>query len=79
MEALFLVRCVIVLVARMSTNLEAQPFMSFISFEQTINTAGGKTGEEQCLKLMVTQSPLAAKNWAGPVKFDRGQVKNVID
>ena len=29
----------------------------------------------QCLKLMVAQSPLATKNWAGPVKFDPGQVK----
>ena len=28
---------------------------------------------------MVAQSPLATKNWAGPVKFDPGQVKIIID
>ena len=33
----------------------------------------------QCLKLMVTLSTLAANNWAGPVKFDPGQVKIIID
>ena len=33
----------------------------------------------QCLKLMVAQSPLTNKNWAGPVKFDPGQVKIIID
>ena len=33
----------------------------------------------QCLKLMVAQSPLTTKNWAGPVKFDPGQVKIIID
>ena len=33
----------------------------------------------QCLKLMVAQSPLATKNWAGPVKFDPGQVKIITD
>ena len=33
----------------------------------------------QCLKLMATQSPLVTKNWAGPVKFDHGQVKSIID
>ena len=30
----------------------------------------------ECLKLMVAQSPLATKNWAGPVKFDPRQVKS---
>ena len=34
---------------------------------------------KQCLKLMVAQSPLATKNWSGPVKFDLGQVKIIID
>ena len=33
----------------------------------------------QCLKSMVVQSPLATKNWAGPIKFDPGQVKITID
>ena len=33
----------------------------------------------QCLKLMVAQSPLATKDWAGPVKFNPGQVKILID
>ena len=33
----------------------------------------------QSLKLMVAQSPLLTKNWAGPVKFDSGQVKMIID
>ena len=33
----------------------------------------------QCLKLMVAQSPLATENWAGPVKFDPGQVKIIKD
>ena len=33
----------------------------------------------QCLKLMVTQQPLATKHLAGPVEFDTGQVKNLID
>ena len=33
----------------------------------------------QCLKLKVAQSPLATKNWAGPVKSDPGQVKIIID
>ena len=33
----------------------------------------------QCLKLMVAQSPLATKNLAGPLKFDPGQVKIIID
>ena len=28
---------------------------------------------------MVAQSPLATKNWAGPAKFDPGQVKIIID
>ena len=32
----------------------------------------------QCLKLMVAQSPLSAKNWVGPVNFDPGQVKIII-
>ena len=27
------------------------------------------------LKLMVVQSSLAGENWAGPAKFDVGQVK----
>ena len=31
---------------------------------------------KQCLKLMVAKSPLATKNWAGPVKFDPGQLKS---
>ena len=33
----------------------------------------------QCLKLMITQSPLLTKNWAGLVKFDHGQVKIIIE
>ena len=33
----------------------------------------------QCLKLMVAQSLVATKNWAGPVKFHPGQVKIIID
>ena len=33
----------------------------------------------QCLKLMVTLSTLATNNWAGPVKFDPGQVKIILD
>ena len=33
----------------------------------------------QCLKLMVAQSPLETKNWAGPVSFDPGQVKIIIE
>ena len=33
----------------------------------------------QCLKVMVAQSPLATKNWAGPVKFDPGQLNIIID
>ena len=28
---------------------------------------------------MVAKSPLATKNWAGPVKFDPGQVKIITD
>ena len=28
---------------------------------------------------MVAQLPLVTKNWAGPVKFDLGQVKIIID
>ena len=35
--------------------------------------------DDQCLKLMVGQSPLVIKNWAGPVKFDPGQAKITID
>ena len=30
-------------------------------------------------ELMVTLSTLATNNWAGPVKFDPGQVKIIID
>ena len=33
----------------------------------------------QCLKPVVTQSPLATKKWTGPVKFDPGQVRIIID
>ena len=33
----------------------------------------------QCLKLMVAQSPLETKNWAGPAKFDPGQIKIIIN
>ena len=33
----------------------------------------------QCLKLMVAQSPMATKNWAGPVEFHPGQVKIIIN
>ena len=33
----------------------------------------------QCLKLMVAQSPLVTKNWAGPIKFDPRQVKIIKD
>ena len=33
----------------------------------------------QCLKLNVAQLPMGIKNWAGPVKFDPGQVKIIID
>ena len=29
----------------------------------------------QCFRLMIAQSPLVTKHWAGPVKFDPGQVK----
>ena len=28
---------------------------------------------------MVAQSPLVTKNWVGPVKFDPGQVKIILD
>ena len=28
---------------------------------------------------MVAQSPLVTKNWAGPVKFDPGQVEIIVD
>ena len=35
--------------------------------------------QNQCLKLMVAQSPLATKNWAGPVILDPGQLKIRID
>ena len=34
---------------------------------------------KQCLKLMVTQSPLVTTNLAGPVKFNHEQVKIIID
>ena len=33
----------------------------------------------QVLKLMVVQLPLATQNWAGPVRFDPGQIKIIID
>ena len=33
----------------------------------------------QCLKLMVAHSPLVTKIWTGPVRFDPGQVKIIID
>ena len=35
--------------------------------------------DAQCLKVMVAQLPLAPKSWTGPVKFDPGQVKIIID
>ena len=34
---------------------------------------------KQCSKLMVAQLPLVTKKLAGPVKFDLGQVKIIID
>ena len=44
-----------------------------------INKKNQLISPDQCLKLMVAQSPLVNPNWVGPVKFDHGQVKIVID
>ena len=54
-------------------------FMSRQSYIDTLFNSEFHIDLYQCLKLMVAQSPLATKNLAGPVKFDPGQVKIIID
>ena len=54
----------------------AKKFSCFLTHYDLVTQYGDI---DQCLKLMVAQSPLVTKNWAGPVKFDPGQVKIIMN